>query len=522
MSVEAAVQLLESDEPLNYTNALTVTDGLRDAFTSYDSKKIFPRMIKQLEMATLQDTQAVLANYMGNFTFITEKPEGWEINQSVIEANATELISTLWDLLKIHDHPGSANINITLQNLAQLESTRQILVKIPGLLDELVKISRSDDMNAVLATGSLAFLTSALPEKDAIKYIPTEKIEGVKNCLQSVLDGVSYNGASWSSFEVTEVLRFLALNDTLSMELVKLEIVPLLIQVFDLTHQNETAKEAAELSAASVLWHLAFKKENHETLKKYVQAWAIEKSKTAGTDLLKRLQGILWELRGEEKHSIVLDEKKEIKKEDTKHHQKQIMISYNWGSQPTVLKIKSYLEKAGFKVWLDLEQMRGSTLEAMATAVESSTIVCICATRKYKNSPNCRAEAEYAFKLRRNVIPLIMEKGYDPDGWLGFIIGSKLWVDASDPEKIGGVVDFVQKEIHTYLGQGTPHTPTLTLTSTPSSSSSSEADSKYLKWGVEEVSTWLKENNLSDYVSSFQEQRVDGVTLAWLKKKIKS
>jgi len=196
------------------------------------------------------------------------------------------------------------------------------------------------------------------------------------------------------------------------------------------------------------------------------------------------------------------------------------MISYNWSSQQSVLKIKNNLEKAGYKVWLDLDQMHGSTLEAMASAVEGSTVVCICATRKYKNSPNCRAEAEYAFKLRRNVIPLIMEKGYDPDGWLGFIIGSKLWVDASDPEKIGGVVEFVQKEIDLYLGHDPTPRPAPALTST-SSPTSSEEEAKYLKWRVEEVSTWLRENGLGDYVSSFAEQRVDGVTLAWLKKKFK-
>lgn len=39
-------------------------------------------------------------------------------------------------------------------------------------------------------------------------------------------------------------------------------------------------------------------------------------------------------------------------------------LSYNWGSQPIVLKIANSLKRAGFKVWLDIEQMSGSTLEA--------------------------------------------------------------------------------------------------------------------------------------------------------------
>jgi hypothetical protein len=253
-------------------------------------------------------------------------------------------------------------------------------------------------------------------------------------------------------------------------------------------------------------------------MKQYVQEWAIELSKTANPELLKRLQGILLEMKGEEK-LLVREDKKEDKKESKSQH-KQIMISYNWGSQQHVLKIKQRLEQAGYKVWLDLDQMHGSTLEAMASAVEGSTIVCICATRKYKNSPNCRAEAEYAYKLRRNVIPLIMEKGYDPDGWLGFIIGSKLWVDASDPEKLHTVVDFVQKEADRY--HGVLPSPSLLLPSLPSPSPSLkvEEEAKYLKWRIEEVGTWLRENELGAYVTGFQDQGVDGFTLGWLKKKL--
>ncbi len=35
-----------------------------------------------------------------------------------------------------------------------------------------------------------------------------------------------------------------------------------------------------------------------------------------------------------------------------------IMISYNWGVQPLVLKISASLKAAGYKVWLDVEHMK--------------------------------------------------------------------------------------------------------------------------------------------------------------------
>ena len=41
-----------------------------------------------------------------------------------------------------------------------------------------------------------------------------------------------------------------------------------------------------------------------------------------------------------------------------------IMISYNWGNQPIVKRIAQSLQEKGYTIWLDLEQMGGSTLEA--------------------------------------------------------------------------------------------------------------------------------------------------------------
>ena len=52
----------------------------------------------------------------------------------------------------------------------------------------------------------------------------------------------------------------------------------------------------------------------------------------------------------------------------------------------------------------------------MAQAVENSECVLMCMTEKYKQSNNCRAEAEYAFNIKKPIIPLIMQRNYKPDG----------------------------------------------------------------------------------------------------------
>ena len=105
------------------------------------------------------------------------------------------------------------------------------------------------------------------------------------------------------------------------------------------------------------------------------------------------------------------------------------MISYQWDSQEVLVEVKNKLQASGYRVWMDLEQMGGSTLEAMAKAVENASVILVCVSQRYKESPNCRSEAEYAYQLRKDIIPLMMEHNYRPDGWLGMIVGTKLWID---------------------------------------------------------------------------------------------
>lgn len=67
------------------------------------------------------------------------------------------------------------------------------------------------------------------------------------------------------------------------------------------------------------------------------------------------------------------------------------MISYQWDSQPVLLEVRNQLRTRGYKTWMDVDYMGGSTLQAMAEAVENSAAVLICMSQRYKDSPNCRA-----------------------------------------------------------------------------------------------------------------------------------
>ena len=65
----------------------------------------------------------------------------------------------------------------------------------------------------------------------------------------------------------------------------------------------------------------------------------------------------------------------------------------------------------------------GSIIEA----IENSALILICLSEQYYMSPHCRLEAEYAFKLNKPIIPIIIENDFVPRGWLCLIIGENVY-----------------------------------------------------------------------------------------------
>ena len=219
--------------------------------------------------------------------------------------------------------------------------------------------------------------------------------------------------SGYSVKELAEGLRHLAIKDLNKNILGQNGVVPVLISVI------KTSKEDEEKGCATrALWMLAFDDSNKE---------AIRQKEEGAMDILQQLQhsenpqvqraaaGALWELEGKTvRHSERI--------ESTGNH---VMISYQWDSQKVLVELKNRLRASGYRVWMDLEQIGGTTLDAMAKAVENSSVVLVCVSERYKESPNCRAEAKYAFQLRKEIIPLMMQRNYMPDGWLGIIVGEK-------------------------------------------------------------------------------------------------
>ena len=71
--------------------------------------------------------------------------------------------------------------------------------------------------------------------------------------------------------------------------------------------------------------------------------------------------------------------------------------------------------KNSFFLLVDLEDMHANLLDAMSEAIEKSTVFLMCLTEKYKDSPSCRLECEYAYQRKKKIIPLLLQANYKPE-----------------------------------------------------------------------------------------------------------
>ena len=134
------------------------------------------------------------------------------------------------------------------------------------------------------------------------------------------------------------------------------------------------------------------------------------------------IEGALWNLNEKQTTKQVASPKQQ----DT-GKPGQVMISYSWGQQTRMRQLGAHLKALGFPIWIDVEQMEGSVLGKMAEAVEESSTIIIGLSSTYKDSQACRTEAEYSYRLKKDIIFVVAEEGFVAKGWLGALLGVSLW-----------------------------------------------------------------------------------------------
>ncbi|VDI62430.1 Hypothetical predicted protein [Mytilus galloprovincialis] len=304
--------------------------------------------------------------------------------------------------------------------------------------------------------------------------------------------------SGFSVHELIEGLAGLAKNDENKLKIMeKKDTYPLLKKSI---MQNKAEQE--QLAAVRAVWELSFVEKNKKILAK-------------DKDLMSRLESLqkhdnqdIANSAGRALFVINPDNEKNLMKSVADSHsklehpeQEHIMISYQWSNQKTILQIKDKLRQNNFPVWIDVDFMEGSMLQMMASAIEKASVVLICYSEKYKDSKNCRTEAEYAFARDKMIIPVLLQNRYRPDGWLGILIGSKKFYDFS------GKYDFEKKflelrgELEGQLLQKKRQPAMMKdlVNQAVSVHEDVEKEIGVLSWTKQDLQNWLKQNQLESF-----------------------
>ncbi|XP_057310980.1 uncharacterized protein LOC130648881 isoform X2 [Hydractinia symbiolongicarpus] len=261
-----------------------------------------------------------------------------------------------------------------------------------------------------------AVLTMAhLYQKDENNTSTTEK--GIISCMfEYIRESLSVADFQCEGFSLEEMLNGLgrvAANTENQSKMVDAGVFDVVLEVL----QSDGIPLDAIAEALKVLWQLSFEYSN------------LIKENIALCDIIHKLKdndqnevsenaaGIEWELhKNLTVHNVL------------QNQAKHIMISYSWKQKKIVKDIVNKLKKCGFKVWFDEDDMTEELCAAMAYAIQNAEVFLLFASRTYQESPNCKSEATYARERKVKIIPIILEEGWRPEDWLGFMISDKYYI----------------------------------------------------------------------------------------------
>ena len=146
-----------------------------------------------------------------------------------------------------------------------------------------------------------------------------------------------------------------------------------------------------------------------------------------------------------------------------------VFMSYCWAQKDVVRPLAALLQKAGIKVWLDVQQMKSgeSLFEEIDKGLRNTALMLSCISQEYSRSVNCRREVVLATELKKPILPLIVDqsqfKHWPPTGPMGPLLSGKLYVDLKQPQCLTQVSEGMQNQattLGTRLQQALPNWPT--------------------------------------------------------------
>ncbi|XP_072035236.1 uncharacterized protein [Amphiura filiformis] len=323
---------------------------------------------------------------------------------------------------------------------------------------QILSNMKSSDKNVqLLALLTMAYVVDDKQSQSLSKSHDCVKLltEMLDECVKSPDHSVIIDPLCYSIREILDGLNHLTINDDNKLELQKHRGLSIISQMME----DDSFTEDEKRLAVEAIGALVYVKSIRETNEVKEAAPMLEKlASSSNAPLRQASKCALFEINEETIKPIKDDVTTVVSESPPTYMQAvaegakgnmagHVMISYQWNSQERAIYIRDKLREHGYNVWLDLDEMKGNILDAMANAVEDSTVVLMCMSEAYKDSYNCRSEATYAYKLKRPIIPLLMEEGYAPDGWLGLILGTRLYYKfCCDREtNVDGLLKEIQK-----------------------------------------------------------------------------
>lgn len=392
-----------------------------------------------------------------------------------------------------------------------------------GVVDQLTAESKRSPNTALMG---IALLVGKQDEGKYAGIITADKkildsiINNMKLAVQNHLSGqAAFVKQPISVVDYLEAIQAITISDANKVQLCNAQTLELLVDVV-----KKCSKDLPIVAAGmNVLLELTFAQPaiayftaNKEAVcKRLDEACA---PNISNADLAKTLADFKFRLEPEEK-----------KKEQAKTRRmsqigstpgapapdKIVFFSYNWAHQKEVIKLANGVKSAGYKVWLDVEQMSGSTVEAMADGLDSASLVVVDISPQYKESANCRLEGMYAMQRRLPLVPIMFEERYTPTGWLGLLLGTRLWYKHTAENMYDQTLAAILREINLKIG---PPGAQSTNTSSPPPPPAAAAPPKpsMSNMSIKEVGEWAEKIGLGMYASSLAEGCIDGAALQWL------
>lgn len=310
------------------------------------------------------------------------------------------------------------------------------IAQIPELVDTLRRQSCLEVFNRLLSTVAsqriflkgISYLALAFIIREDERSHLTNSNESIPYLVGLLSDAVVAEDRRAHGLEARELCNGLSklsvANDNKQKIFAEGKLLDSLFHMLD-----QHTRTAEQISACTLIWNLAF---DPNVRKSYAEHSKLNQilvviAQTASNDELRRAaSGCLCTLMGGPKSSTTSRKQSNA---STNTETKMIMISYNHDVKQTSKQIKDRLATDGYNVWIDFENMHGNLLDAMSDAIENSSVFVMCLTEKYKDSPSCRLECEYAYQRKKTIIPILLQPNYKPDGWLGIVVGNKLYIN---------------------------------------------------------------------------------------------